>query len=221
MNVDPFWVWLIAKIASVLTALAAIHKYAWKPIKMRVMSRVGEFFDKVNYITGELKPDGVSGSLRGQVDYMIKLIERLDRRQANFFQFDPHGIFEMDAAGECIWVNRAYLEISKRHPDEVVGMGWKNTVAESDRERVSKEWVAAIADGRDLFLKMRMVDKMGTEIPVETRALAMHNATGDLIGYFGFISRLDQTALGCRWCQDLGIKPEDLMKFMEQRRKNR
>lgn len=217
MNVDPFWIEWMAKIAGLFTSLGVIYKVLWKPFKKHFVGRMGEFYDKVNYITSELKPDS-KGSLRGQVDYMTSLIEKLDRRQSNFFQFDPHGIFEMDKTGSCIWVNRAYLGISKRHPDEVVGMGWRNTVSERDRERVSKEWQGAIADGRDLFLKLSMVDKDGTEIPVEMRALAMHDFKGGLIGYLGFVSRLDEAPLGCRWCQDLGLQTEDLLRVLEQRR---
>jgi len=218
MNLDPFWIKLIVQIASALTAIAVIRKTAWKPFKTKFLSKFGEFYDKVNFITGELKPDGGSGSLRHQVDYMIQLMERLDRRQCNFFQFDPHGIFEMDATGACVWVNRAYLEISKRHPDEVLGMGWRNTVAEQDRDRVFKELKSAIADGRDLFIRMNMTDKRGTDIPVETRALAMHSAKDELIGYLGFVVRLDEAHTYCRLCQDMGIRTEDLLQFMEGRR---
>lgn len=185
--------WLIVKLGGVAVALGALYKYIWRPFKKNVLDKLNDFYNKVNYITAELKPNG-GNSLRDQVNYIKRTVEKIDQRQLNFFHFDPHGIVETDATGNLIWANRAFLDLVRRHPEEVHAQGWRNCIAEFDRERVVKEWQAAVADSRDFFTRCVYIDSFGQEIRIEARYLAMRSASDKLIGHLGVVVREEDSA---------------------------
>ena len=218
MQVDPFWLWLILKLGAVAVALGGIYKFMWRPFKTGVIDRFNDFYAKVNYITAELKPNG-GNSLRDQVDWMRRTMEKMDQRQLNFFHFDPHGIVETDAAGNMIWANRAYLDLVKRHPEEVMDQGWRNVIAEIDRERVVREWSHAVSDCRDFFSKFNIQDSLGHSIRVEARCLAMKDDEGKLLGHLGFLIRMDQPPPGCRWCRDVEILSDEVARMLEEKKR--
>lgn len=202
-HVDPYWIWLIVKIGAIATAAGAIYKYIWCPLKLNVIDKLTSFYEKVDYITKELKPNG-GNSLRDQVNYIKRTVEKIDQRQLNFFHFDPDGIIETDSRGNLVWANRAYLDLVKRHPEEVQLQGWRNVIAEADRERIIREWTSAVADSRDFFSTHSVVDSHGIFIKVEVRCLAMRDYEDKLIGHLGFVVRLDQPyKLGSRFRPEL------------------
>ena len=217
MQMDPFWIWLIVKIGAIATALGAIYKFIWRPFKIKVIDRLNDFYNKVNYITAELKPNG-GNSLRDQVNYIKRAVDKIDQRQLNFFHFDPHGIVETDAQGNLIWANRAYLDMVKRHPEEVANQGWRNVISEDDRERVVREWNYAVKDCRDFFSRFNIVDSNANPIKVEARCLAMRDDDGKLLGHLGFLIRMDQPPPGCRWCRDVEILSDEVGKLLEERK---
>ncbi len=215
LGVDPFWLTTSAKIAGALTSFAVINKYVFKPFRKNVLLKAKVFYEKVNTIEAEMKPNG-GGSLRDAIDRIHAITLRLDQRQRNFFQFDPNGIFEMDATGQIIWVNRAYLDIIHRHPEDILGFGWRSCISEHDRHRVITEWEYAVKDKRDFVVKMGLLSMEGEEVPVEARALRMLDDKGNLIGHLGFMSRLDQPPIGCRWCRSF----DELVQEGVARREN-
>lgn len=209
---------LIIKIGAVAAALGAIYKFMWRPFKKKVIDRLNDFCNKVNYITSELKPNG-GNSLRDQVNYIKRSIDKIDQRQLNFFHFDPHGIVETDAAGNLVWANRAYLDLVKRHPEEVTNQGWRNAISEEDRERIVREWQHAVKDRRDFFSRFSIVDSQGTTFKVEARCLAMRDDNENLIGHLGFVIRMDQPPPGCRWCRDVEILSDEVARLMENKKR--
>lgn len=216
MQVDPFWIWLIIKVGAVVTALAAVYRLVWQPFKINVLDKLNDFYAKVNYITSELKPNG-GNSLRDQVTHIKRTVDRIDQRQLNFFHFDPHGIIETDASGNLIWANRAYLDLTGRHPEEVVKQGWRNVIAEDDRERIIREWTFAVKDSRDFFSRFKIIDVHGNVIKVESRCLAMRGPGGELTGHLGFVIRMDQPPPGCRWCREVEILSDEVARLLEEK----
>lgn len=217
MQVDPFWIWLVIKLGAIAAALGAIYKFLWLPIKKNVIDRFNDFYNKVNYITAELKPNG-GNSLRDQVTYIRRAVDKIDQRQLNFFHFDPHGIIETDAAGNLVWSNRSFLDLVKRHPEEVARQGWRNVIAEEDRERVIREWTHAVKDGRDFFSRFKVQDRHGEFVNVEMRCLAMLDNLDNLLGHLGFVIRMDQPPPGCRWCRDVEILSDEVARLLKEKK---
>lgn len=184
--VDPFWIWIIIKSSMIIAALAAWHRYAWKPLKKHVFVKLSEFYTKVNYISTELKPNGGS-SLKDSIDFIRDTVSRTHQRQLIHFNFDAKPMFEADLQGGYVWVNRAYLDLLRYHPDDLTGNGWRNLICEADRNRVVNDWNAAITDRRDFQIRMRLVDQQGRELPVTMRAMRMVDIKGNLLGHFGYL----------------------------------
>lgn len=221
---DPHWYVLLVKASIVVGALTALgtffYKFIWKPIsnlKKRMVDRFADFYNKVNYITLELKPNG-GNSLRDQVVYIRRVVEKIDQRQLSFFHFDPHGIVETDARGNLIWANRSYLDMVRRHPEEITGQGWRNVIIERDRDRVIHEWTQAVNDSRDYFGRFTMQDGQGGTFNVEARCLAMKDETGSLMGHLGFVIRMDRPPPGCRWCREVEILSDEVANMLTTRK---
>ncbi len=215
LAVDPFWLIMLGKVAAAFTSLAVLNLYIVKPFRKNVIGKGREFYNKVVFIETELRPNS-GGSLRDAVNNIHAISVRLDQRQRNFFQFDPHGIFEMTVDGTVIWINRAFMEILRRHPEEVMGYNWRSCIIEADRPRVIAEWDSAVKDKRDFLVRMTMLDTDHNQIPVEARALKMLDPDGKLLGHLGFLVRTDEPPPGCRWCQSL----EDLARDNVELRKH-
>jgi len=94
-----------------------------------------------------------------------------------------------DAHGDCIWVNNASTNFTKKDSSELMKKGWVNIIAEEDRERVMREHVVGIKDKREIVHRFKMVfDDMDTpDIDVETTSVPILTPSGELTGYLGTI----------------------------------
>lgn len=190
--VDPYWVWFICKAGLVVTGFATLYKYLYRPFKKHIIIRSREFYLKVNNIDSELKTNGGS-SLRDKVNEILSAVEHLEQRQRNSLQFDLHGIFETDAEGRCIWMNRALLELLERQLDEMTGAGWRSIIDEKDRERVTNEWMNSSRDARDFSVRFRIRTVKNGALHIEARVLKMMGHAGQFLGHMGFVFRADFT----------------------------
>ena len=83
---------------------------------------------QMEFVVTELKPNG-GASIRDCLN-RIELRQLLsDQRQWAVFADMAMGVFETNAAGGFIRVNRKYLRITGRSLEEVKGSGWVNTIA--------------------------------------------------------------------------------------------
>ena len=97
----------------------------------------------------------------------------------------PVGIFETDDKGEYVWVNRKYLRMTGRAPDEVNGSGWIDSVAPHDLERVVQGWNAAINEKRECEFEYTLVTP-DDDVQVNARTYKMAN------GFLGMLTPLSR-----------------------------
>jgi PAS domain S-box-containing protein len=215
-HVDPTWVWFVLKCGAVATAATAIYKVLFKPMQL-LIKQTTKFYEQVNFITAELKPNG-GNSMRDQVDSIRAICDGTTQKMRIYFHFDPHGIVETDKDGGLVWMNRAYLEITGYMHDELTGMGWRNAISPQDRDRVFKEWSNAVAEKRDFYAQFTIEQKSGYVAHVEARCLAIRTAKGDLVGHLGFMKRTDQPPPGCRWCREVEMFQDMLIRMTDAER---
>ena len=91
------------------------------------------------------------------------------------------GVFETDDEGEYVWVNREYLRMTGRAPDEVKGSGWIESVAPQDLSRVVQEWNAAINEERECKFEYTLVS-CDEDVQVCARTYKMDN------GFLGMLT---------------------------------
>ena len=96
----------------------------------------------------------------------------------------PVGVFETDDEGEYVWVNRKYLRMTGRAPDEVNGSGWIDSVAPHDLARVVQDWNAAINEKRECEFEYTLVTPEDS-VQVNARTYKMAN------GFLGMLTPVE------------------------------
>lgn len=96
------------------------------------------------------------------------------------------GIFRADKAGNYVYVNQAWCDITGLSPDEAVADGWQKAVHEDDRTRLLARWVGATISRSDSFVaEYRIRSGKSAEKWVCQHAEAMREAGGNITSYIG------------------------------------
>lgn len=128
---------------------------------------------------------GMDVSDRKQVELALAASERRHRAIA---QGIPVGIFEIDLAGACRYVNERYCDISGLTEEESLGQGWREHLHPDDLETLVAEWQAAVAEEREFRLDYRMIRPDGREVWVAGRATELVGDHGIRTGFLGTVT---------------------------------
>lgn len=104
----------------------------------------------------------------------------------------PLGIYETDANGRCTYTNRHYRELCGQRESALLDDGWIEAVHPDDRPRVATAWKRLVADGVEGRLEYRLVGSDNRVVAVESRAAAVRDGVGDVVGFVGCL--VDVTA---------------------------
>ncbi|MEN9572803.1 MAG: hypothetical protein RL514_658 [Verrucomicrobiota bacterium] len=99
--------------------------------------------------------------------------------------FSPAGVYLQDAAGNCLYVNRRWEELTGLPFAEAKGQGWLRLIHPEDAAPTTAAWEAAARAGKPLHADLRMVRPEGRVIWVSMRAGRVELADGALTGYAG------------------------------------
>jgi PAS domain S-box-containing protein len=105
----------------------------------------------------------------------------------------PVGIFETDAKGNNIYLNRVGAQLLGIPADRARGRGWGESIHPEDRDRVLREWDAAVGAGQVFSSEYRFLRPGGDSVMVRGYASAVRDLAGGLSGYVGVM--LDVSAL--------------------------
>lgn len=133
-----------------------------------------------------------------QLQLEARILERVSQLRDSEERFrllathSPVGIFQVDAAGHCLFVNQRWCEISGLSSAQATGQGWMHTIDADDRAAVASSWHDALAIGAEWSRDFRYRRPDGKITWVTAAAAAQRDATGAIVGYLG--STLDITA---------------------------
>lgn len=151
-----------------------------------------------------------------------KIIEDALAEQANhlgaLIKASPVGVFETDPRGKCIFVNDRWLEIAGLTRELVLGDGWAMALHAEDRERVSMEWSAAVAECRTFRSEYRFARPDGTSTWVFGQAASWFSKAGELCGYIGTITDISQRKLFETQIQERNAELADLYSSLQNLR---
>jgi PAS domain S-box-containing protein len=122
----------------------------------------------------------------------------------------PVGIFQTDAAGNCLFVNQQGLELMGASQSEVLGRGWTNSIHPDDLARVSAAWESTVVVNHQFGLEYRMMTPQGQVNWVSGNAIAIEDEAGNITGYLGTLTditekkRLEQQFLRAQRLESLG-----------------
>lgn len=136
----------------------------------RLQSLETKMEEKIDVMKAELKPNGghsikdVITRLDGTVTVIANSLatmkvqsDRMEVRQQSILNSVVIPTFETDSGGNCIFANRAYLDLVGRSMEEVKGQEWINIIHPEDRDAVKREWAHAIEEKRNFELTYRIV----------------------------------------------------------------
>lgn len=179
---------ILLTTASIIGAISVIWKGIIKPIKTSFsnLSNIYETLEKylptIVEISTEFKPNGGS-SIKDVLNRIDKNTQGHVSRLWTLLETSPLGYFEADVDGECVKVNKRWLELANISADSYKGYGWINGIDPKDRARVVEEWKECLAQNREFHSIYSMnsgVTVKGSAIPIKTNA-------GETLGWLGHI----------------------------------
>jgi PAS domain S-box-containing protein len=120
---------------------------------------------------------------------------RLKEREEYFHMItsiSPTGLYH-SAANECVYANQRALEIAGLPPDEISNEAWRAVLHPDDRERVIRDWSAAISQKQRYISEYRFLRSDGQVVWVQGEAVPRLDGQGNVIGAVGAIT--DITAI--------------------------
>lgn len=109
----------------------------------------------------------------------------IEERFRNLARIAPVGIFETDADGACVHVNRQWSDITGVSEASARRGGWVGAIHIDDRERVASEWRAAVQNNSEFVQEYRFMHADGEVFWVLGQAVANRDAEGVVTGYVG------------------------------------
>ena len=126
-----------------------------------------------------------------QVLLELKISERVAqlRESEERFRFlatrSPVGIYQLDAGGQCMFVNPFWCEMAGLSAQEAAGQGWTRTVHKDDRPMVAAAWRRAQETLGEASVEYRFVHRNGRIVWVSDNLIVLRNERNEVSGYLG------------------------------------
>jgi PAS domain S-box-containing protein len=114
----------------------------------------------------------------------LQMLEEGEKRFRLLAANAPVGIFETDAAGSALYMNKAWYEITRLSSD-ALGHGWVKAIHEDDREIVVKAWSDAVRQKKEVKLQFRFHNQEAGTRWVIANAIHMLDEADAVRGYIG------------------------------------
>lgn len=133
---------------------------------------------------------GIFGVVR-DITERKKMREVLQESEARFrtlVEASPNGIFESDAEGHCIYVNKQACDILEVSEEEVVNKSWAELMHPVYRESITSLWYQTVKSGGEFSEEFCFKSSHGKDIWVFVQAKALRKKSGEVTGYIGEIT---------------------------------
>jgi PAS domain S-box-containing protein len=114
-----------------------------------------------------------------------------EQRYASLAAAAPVGIYRTDALGNCIYVNDLWCEIAGLTPEMALGSSWQQSLHPDYRDRVTQKWLQAVKTSGPFQLEYQFQRQDGLTTWVYGQAIPERNTQGQVIGYVGTITDIN------------------------------
>ncbi len=179
------------KLIAFGTLLYLLYTYIGKPLIgigskiSAVQANLSESLPVLLEISKQFRPNSGS-SLFDIITNIQKDINISKQRHRMIINSLNLAYFESLENGEFSFVSKKWTEMFKMDLNEALGFGWINCVLHSDRERVRREWEAAIKEKRESDIHFKAGDE-NCFVEVSLHSYVAKNKNGDLVGFVGVI----------------------------------
>lgn len=119
----------------------------------------------------------------------LKLAEEaLSKSESRFkaiFYNSPVAIYEIDAEGRCLLVNKQWCNFAGISAEQAQGYGWLNAIHPDDRDRIVKLWTDYVQNDKTWNFEYRFCTPNGEITWVLGTSIALKNDQGEITGYLG------------------------------------
>ncbi|MDJ0647839.1 MAG: GAF domain-containing protein [Xenococcaceae cyanobacterium MO_188.B19] len=129
--------------------------------------------------------------LKAIKNQQTSLIES-QKKYNNLTAAAPVGIFHTDKQGNCLYVNDRWCEIAGLTLEEAKSTGWVKGIYPQDRDYIFQKWHEAARQNIPFRAEYRFQDINGKIRWVLGTAIAEYNNEGELIGYIGTITDINE-----------------------------
>ncbi|OUL22137.1 hypothetical protein BV372_30890 [Nostoc sp. T09] len=136
------------------------------------------------------KPKQLIGTIlditeRKQIEQALRESER---RYATLAEASPVAIFRLDTAGNCVYANNCWCEMTARPTQAAFGMGWVLTIHPEDRDRIFTEWSQAFEQQEPYRNEGRFLRPDGSIIWFYVQVLPETDSKDSIIGYIATLT---------------------------------
>lgn len=184
---------LAGAVSTLVVLLYSTYRYVLSPIygfTRRHLIRLIKLFQRLDSVASivekELTPNG-GGSLHDTISRIGAHQLLTDARVRALTHASATPTWESNHLGECVFSSRALCHLLGRSSDEMLGMGWINSVAPDHRDRVADSWADAVAQRRE-FNETYDVIVNGIRMGVSVAGFMMFKSDGTVLGYVGTVT---------------------------------
>lgn len=185
---------VVTGVIAIVTGIKKFYQYVILPIKEhfekvhQVIEDVSEIKKKLAY---ELNANG-GKSMKDQMTLFGKQLMKQEGLILAILSSSDRFIIIFDENGGALWCNETFDRELGWNIAEVLGNGWKNVISAEDRERVSREFLDTVKDGRDFIMEFNYIHRNIPNKKTKIKAYChpIKRNSGEIIAFLSFASEI-------------------------------
>lgn len=125
----------------------------------------------------------------------VEALKYSEERYQTLTEVSPLGIFQTDADGKVLYVNKRFCEITGMQRDDANSGRGPMWIHPDDRERTVRKWEEASAAGLEFKAEHRFKREDDTVVWVAVHALPLKSGSGEMHGYVGTLADITERKL--------------------------
>ena len=157
--------------------------YLIKPFEPHILQSKVKVFCELYRQRRQLEAN--QAQLESKIRERVSQLRESEERFRMLATHAPVGIYQIDANGNCLFVNQRWCEISGLSAEQAAGHGWTRTLHPEDLHAIDAIWQDALATGREWAMDFRFVRPDGKLIWVHGNAVPLRDDRGKVTGFMG------------------------------------
>ncbi|QQS37227.1 MAG: PAS domain S-box protein [Ignavibacteriales bacterium] len=124
-----------------------------------------------------------------------KSLEKSEHRYKSLAKFLPVGMYRADFAGNCLYVNEKWCELTGMTPDEAFGKGWLKSIYPADKDLVLNKWKQLLENNETISAEYRLIKSDNSIVWVLGSVTSEFDSEGNTSGFVGSVTDISEIKL--------------------------